>query len=158
MNFFLFTCLSAALLIAFYEFLGIARARYEGKTHATGRLILRTAVFVLVFLLFWQHLDWNAYVSSFSFYKTESYRFNNIPYLICCAIIALALVLLGLEIRSLSRARREGRTNNVSRLVTAVVLLVCMMPVLQATLSLWDTYNDKLSEPYHPPLPEGQGQ
>ena len=33
-----------------------------------------------------------------------------------------------------------------------------MMPVLQATLSLWDTYNDKLSEPYHPPLPEGQGQ
>jgi hypothetical protein len=158
MNFFQFTCLSAALLIAFYEFAGLLRARWEGKTRATGRLILRTAVFVLVFLLFWQHLDWNAYVASFSFHKTETFRFNNIPYLICCGIIALTLVLLGIEIRNLTRARNEGRTNNVSRLVTSVVLLVCMLPVLHATVTLWDTYNDKLSEPYHPPLPEGAGQ
>lgn len=158
MNFFLFICLSAALLIAFYELMGVLRARLEGKTHSNARLFLRTAVFILVFLLFWQHLDWNAYVASFSFYKTETFRFNNIPYLICCAIIALALVLLGVEIRSLSRARRENRTNNVSRLVTAVTLLLCMMPVLHATITLWDTYNDKLSEPYHPPLPGGEGQ
>lgn len=158
MSFSIFVCLIFSLITAFYEFVGILRARLEGRTRATGRLCLRALVFVLVFLLFWQHLDWNAYVASFSFYKTETYRFNNVPYLICCAIIALTLVLLGMEIRSLARARREGRTNNVSRLVTAVVLLLCMMPVLHATITLWDTYTDKLSEPYHPPLPGGEGQ
>lgn len=158
MNLFLFTCLSVSFLIAFYEFVGLLRARLEGKTHATGRLILRFSVFVLVFFLFWQHLDWNAYVASFSFEKAYPYRFSNTPYLITCGVIALALALLLTEIRNLHRARREGKTKNTSRLATAVALLLCMMPVLHATITLWDTYNEKLSEPYHPPLPEGAGR
>lgn len=155
MNFFLFACLIAALLISFYELVGLVRARLGGKTHATGRLLLRSAVFVLVFLLFWQHLDWNAYVASFSFDNAYPYRFNNTPYLIACGVIALTLALLMLEIRNLHRARAAGRTNNISRMATAVVLLICMFPVLHATVTLWDTYTEKLSAPYHPPLPEG---
>lgn len=158
MNFFLFTCLSAALLLAFYEFVGLLRARLEGKTRATGRLILRTLVFVLVFLLFWQHLDWNAYVASFSFEKAATYRFNNTPYLIACGILALAFVLLLIEIRSLHRARAEGRTNNITRMATSVALLIFILPVLHATFSLWDAYNDKLSAPYDALPPEGTGE
>jgi len=158
MNFFLFACLSAALLIAFYELLGLLRARFEGKTRATGRLLLRSLVFVLVFLLFWQHLDWNAYVASFSFEKTDPFRFNNVPYLIACGIMALTFVLLLIEIRSLRRARAEGRTNNISRMATAVCLLIFIVPVLHATITLWDAYNDKLSAPYDALPPEGPGR
>jgi hypothetical protein len=158
MNFFQFTCLSAALLLSFYEFVGLLRARLEGKTRANGRLILRSLVFILVFLLFWQHLDWNAYVASFSFEKTDQFRFNNVPYLIACGIMALTFVLLLIEIRNLRRARAEGRTNNISRLATAVCLLIFILPVLHATVSLWDTYNDKLSAPYDALPPAGPGR
>ena len=52
------------------------------------------------------------------------------------------------ELFGLYWARNLGLTKNVGRFVTSVIILLCLIPILNKTIKMWDTYTEKLEKGY----------
>lgn len=145
-----------SLLLAVYEFAGVLRARLQNLTRSTGRVVMRGTVVATLVVLLWQHLGWRAYIAGLSASDLGHPRLFNVPYVLCNVSIGLIGILVARELVSLARAMRQGLTKNVSRFVTSVLILLCLLPILKETMGMWDQYTEALSRvasaPRFPPL------
>jgi len=137
-----------SIIFASYEFVGILKARIVNRTKNTGRVIIKFVVFVLLILLFWQYTSWNAYILTVEPLLIKDIKLSNTPYLICTFVMTLILVFTFVEAYGLFHARRKGLTKNISRFVSAAVILLCLIPILIKTMGMWDTYTEKLERGY----------
>ncbi len=130
-----------ALLVALLtlnELLGLVRARLRGRSKNLSRLASHTLMLLLLgpwvgYTFYWVKVMEAPGVTSNTFGSSAL----NLPYM----LLGVGLILIAsFEILALYRARREGQTRNISRLVshTLVVLLVLMMVGL--SLLKWSEY------------------
>src|SRR5262245_54832717 len=145
MNKAVLVCFAVALILSLYEFVGVARARATAKTQSTRRVVLRGMIFFTIAATLWQHLDWQRYVAHMTENQSlDMMRIGNTPFLFANIALGFVLFLTLLEMYSLIQAKRKGLTKNNSRLVSASVIFLCLIPILQETVDMWDRYTNKL--------------
>jgi hypothetical protein len=151
MEYFVMGCFGVSLSLALFEFFGILKARLKNITKSTKRVVVRGLIFFSLVFLFGKYLEWQYYIATFSYKNLENARLSNTPFVICCVVIALVLILILFELMSLRAAREKGLTKNISRFVTALVILACVFPILKGTLVMWDKYVQALQGDYQDP-------
>lgn len=144
MNSLILVLFALAIVLSLYEFAGVLKARAEGLTKSTGRVLMRGVVFLSVLVLLWQHWDWQRYMMSFTKDSLADMRVGNIPFLVSGFAVCLISILIMSELVNLVQARRAGLTKNTSRLVTSVVILLSLLPIMYETVRMWDRYMEKV--------------
>lgn len=140
---------AVSILLAVYEFIGVLKARLSGKTKNTGRVIARFLIFIILMILLWESLHWYAYISAIELPLAEDIRIKNTPFLICIFGITTIIVFIFVEMWTLYAEKKKGlAVNLVYRLASAIIILLCLIPILIKTVTMWDIYNEKLKQQY----------
>ncbi|MBI5573606.1 MAG: hypothetical protein HY919_03525 [Elusimicrobia bacterium] len=140
---------AVSILLAVYEFIGVLKARLSGKTKNTGRVIARFFIFIILTILLWELLHWYAYISAMELPLAEDIKIKNTPFLICILGITIIIVFIFIEMWTLFAEHKKGiAVNLVYRLTSAIIILLCLIPILIKTVTMWDTYNEKLQQQY----------
>lgn len=141
-----------ALSLSAFEFVTVLRARLLRKTQNTRRVAVRGMIFVFLMFLLWQYREWQDYIANFTYFQLNDVRVNNTPFLLAVMVVGLTLLLLMFEMTRHYRAKKAGLTRNKSRLVTGLLILLCLFPILKATTDMWDVYVEKIAAS-RPPMP-----
>ncbi|MBN1383423.1 MAG: hypothetical protein JW983_00900 [Elusimicrobia bacterium] len=139
---------AVSILLALYEFIGILKARITGRTKSTARVFVRFFIFVLLVLLLWQYIQWHTYISSLPLLPPQDVKISNIPFLICSFITTVIMLFVVVELFRLHRARKLGLTKNIGRFITAIIIILCLIPIFNKTIKMWDSYTQKLEYQY----------
>ncbi|MFA5779280.1 MAG: hypothetical protein WC947_04015 [Elusimicrobiota bacterium] len=140
---------AVSILLAVYEFIGVLKARISGKTKNTGRVIARFFTLVILMVLLWESLHWYAYISALELPLAEDIKIRNTPFLICIFGITTILIFIVVEMWTLYLEKKKGVVIDlVYRLASAIIILLCLIPILIKTVTMWDTYNEKLQQQY----------
>lgn len=153
MNILITLCFAVAILLSLFETAGVLKARIEGKTKSTRRVLIRAVVFVLLsvlYLSFRNQVNYNALVSH-SKTLAQDIRVVNMPFLISVLAVALIIFFVLSELSNLYQAKKQGLTKNISRFVSAVIILICILPILKNSVTMWNEYTDTLEEKYVSP-------
>ena len=133
------TFLAAIVLaLTLYELRGVILARLTGHSKNLSRLLTHLVMLVLLVLwlsytFYWSTVMAEPGISFASFGSTAL----NLPYL----LLGIGLVLIAtVEILALFRARREGYTKNVSRLVTHFVIVLAVLTMVGLSVRQWSSY------------------
>ncbi len=136
----------AVLLIATTELAGVVMARRQGKTENLSRLFSHVLLIVLVAAYVFLTVLWAGPMEG---PLTPSLRraapTANWTYLLLAWIIGLILTN---EVVSHMRARRQGLTRNLSRLVNHWVMLILLLVLIGINLAKWEAYMKRLEEGY----------
>lgn len=132
----------AVLLVACYELGALVRARREGLTGNRSRLVthcLIVALMVIYVILAWidSPIEGEGPIESFEG-PTVPWR-----YLFLGGVMALVAAF---EVLSMMRARVAGLTENVSRLIAYLVMLVVLLAMLGLAVRKWEHYLGRLDQ------------
>ena len=140
---------AVSILLAVYELSGVLKARISGKTKNTGRVISRFLILVMLMVLLWESIHWYAYISTLELPLAENIRIKNTPFLICIFGLTTIIIFIFVEMWTLYTEKKKGiAVNLVYRLVSATIILLCLIPILSKTITMWDIYNEKLLQQY----------
>lgn len=139
---------AVSILLAIYEFIGVLKARLSGKTKNTFRVITRFITLVVLILLLWESVHWFAYISTMELPLADDIKITNTPFLICVIGMTTILVFITIEIWSLCLEKKKGARPSIYRFVSAIIILLCLVPVLTKTVTMWDIYTEKLQQQY----------
>ncbi|HAX61984.1 MAG TPA: hypothetical protein DCX95_05460 [Elusimicrobia bacterium] len=140
---------AVSILLAIYEFIGVLKARLSGKTENTGRVVARFFIFVILIVLLWESVHWYAYISALELPLAEDIRIKNTPFLISILGLTTIIVFIFVEMWTLfAEKKRGGAINFVYRVASATIILLCLIPILIRTITMWDIYNEKLLQQY----------
>jgi Ca2+/Na+ antiporter len=135
-----------AIGIALAEFVTVFRARIQSKTKSNSRVVVRGGIVFLLAVLFWVYSDWKMYIIAFDLSRLNEARVHDVPFLFCVLGIGLVGLTVIFELLDHYRAFRRGLTTNKSRLISGLLVLLCLVPILKDTLDMWDVYVMKLAE------------
>lgn len=140
---------AVSILLAAYEFVGVLKARLTGKTKNTGRVIARFLIFIILLVLLWESVHWYAYISTLELPLAEDIRIRNTPFLISILGLTMIIIFIFVEMWTLFAEKKRGSAINfVYRLASATIILLCLIPILSKTITMWDIYNEKLLQQY----------
>ena len=130
-----------ALLVAgltVYEIVGLLAARVRGRSRNLSRLVSHVVLLVLLapwlgYTYYWVSVMEAPGISTETFGSTALH----LPYLLLGSGI---LLIAGLELLGVLRARRVGATRNLSRLVTHALLAVLAVSMVGLSLLHWNDY------------------
>jgi len=145
------------ILLAAGEVLTLVRARRRGWTQNRSRLFTHGAMIAIVLAILGYGHYWLNLVSSGDFYGVVGEKpVLNWP----IAMLGVAAFLLALfEVLAVYEARRSGRTDNLSRLFSHVVMLLLLLALAAISLQKWEIYLDGFQAVYErsiPGSPEGR--
>lgn len=152
-----------ALLVAvltLYQLLGLLRARLRGRSKNLSRLASHSLMLLLLgpwvgYTFYWVKVMEAPGVTSDTFGSSAL----ALPY----KLLGVGLILIAaFEILSLYRARREGHTQNVSRLVSHTLIVLLVLTMVGLSLLKWSDYvsaeeNARLPRAYLRDSSEGRG-
>lgn len=140
---------AVSILLAVYELSGVLKARLSGKTKNTGRVIARFFILVMLLILLWESFHWYAYISALELPLAEDIRIKNTPFLICILGITMIIIFIFVEMWTLFAEHKKGiAINLVYRITSAAIILLCLIPILSKTITMWDIYTEKLHQQY----------
>ncbi|MDO8734917.1 MAG: hypothetical protein Q7K21_07145 [Elusimicrobiota bacterium] len=140
---------AVSILLAVYELSGVLKARISGKTKNTGRVIIRFITLIVLMVLLWESFHWYAYISALELPLAEDIRIKNTPFLICIFGLTIIIVFIFVEMWTLYTEKKKGiAVNLVYRLASAIIILLCLIPILSKTITMWDIYTGKLLQQY----------
>ena len=140
---------AVSILLAVYEFVGVLKARLSGKTKNTGRVIARFFILVMLTVLLWESFHWYAYISALELPLAGEMKIRNMPFLICIFGLTTIIIFIFVEMWTLYAEKKKGiAINLVYRLTSAIIILLCLIPILSKTITMWDIYNEKLQQQY----------
>lgn len=115
--------ITLTFLLALYELVGIVRAKRLGLTTNTFRLITHSLIIILILSSMVQILQMER--------KILGSQSLNIPLLVLWGITAF---ISGIEALKVYRARQEGLTDNISRIVTHSAIFIMMVGIISMNL------------------------
>ncbi|MDX1382498.1 MAG: hypothetical protein R3190_02585 [Thermoanaerobaculia bacterium] len=132
-------------LLAAFELWGVLRARRSGRSDNLSRVI--THGVMLLILAVYSIVAISYYPLESSSASIESYNTPvfNWTFVLLGVLLTLIATWEGV---ALARARREGLTNNLSRLVTHSVMVVMLLAMMGLSVQKWDHYLDRLEASY----------
>ncbi|PIU83877.1 MAG: hypothetical protein COS68_01690 [Elusimicrobia bacterium CG06_land_8_20_14_3_00_38_11] len=140
---------AVSILLAVYELSGVLKARLSGRTKNTGRVIARFFILVMLMVLLGESVHWYAYISAIELPLAEDIRIRNTPFLICILGLTTIIIFIFVEMWTLFAEKKKGIAVNFAyRLISAAIILLCLIPILRKTVTMWDTYNEKLLQQY----------
>lgn len=137
------------LLLSILPFASQLAARRRGLTRNVSRLVVHavliglSTIYLALTLLWASALEWSEVPG-------RSAPVGNWTYLLLAAMIA---VVTSLEVISHLRARRQGLTRNLSRLVIHLALLATLVVMVGINQAKWSLYQTRLQRTYAPSLP-----
>ena len=137
-------------LLAALELAGILRARREGRSQNLSRVITHAFMLALLLLYGYYAISYYPLEASEAGIETFGTPVFNWTYLLLALLVTL---LAGWEAVGLLRARRQGLTQNVSRLVSHAVMLVLLLAMMGLSGKKWDLYLDRLEVTYSKSIP-----
>ncbi len=136
------------LLLALAELLSLVIARKRGLTHNISRLVSHFALSLLLLVYIALTWIWKESLALTGPSRSEAPT-ANWTYLLLAAVIG---ILVSREVLSHLRARRQGLTRNLSRLVTHLAMLILLLVMVGINLAKWDAYLQRLEETYQESL------
>ncbi len=125
-------------MLTLNELVGVLRARLRGQSRNLSRLASHSLMLLLLgpwvgYTFYWVKVMEAPGVTSDTFGSSAL----NLPYM----LLGVGLILIAaFEILSLYRARREGHTRNVSRLVSHTLVVLLVLTMLGLSLLKWSDY------------------
>ena len=145
----------AVFILAGSELMGVVRARREGRSQNVSRVIthgLMLALMVPYLLFAYRYLPLETSDAAIETFGTPTFNWT---YLLIGLMLA---TLAAWESVSMLRARRQGLTTNVSRLVTHSVMLIVLVVMMGLSVRKWDHYLDRLEATYADSIPAQHSQ
>ncbi len=124
------------------EIRGLLKARLSGRSKNLSRLLTHVLMLILLvpwvgYTFYWVSVMESPAITPETFGSTAL----NLPYL----LLGIGLLVLAtFEILSLVRARREGYTRNVSRLVSHALIAIVVLLMLTLSIFKWNEYTRPL--------------
>ena len=138
-----------SILLAVYEFIGAFKSRLSGKTKNTGRVVARFFNFIILMVLLWESVHLYAYISALELPLAENIKIKNTPFLICILGITMVVIFIFIEMWTLFAEHKKGIAVNLAyRITSAIIILLCLIPILSKTITMWDIYTEKLHQQY----------
>lgn len=141
---------TAVFLLAANELRGVLRARREGLSTNVSRVVshvLMLALLVSYAVFAFSYLPLEASSGGIETYNTPT---MNWTYLLLGVMLTL---LAAWESLALVRARRQGLTENLSRLVTHSVMVLVILVMMGLSVRKWDLYLGRLEATYAKSIP-----
>lgn len=148
MNVLVIVSFAVAIFLAIYEFIGVLKARLSGKTKNTFRVITRFITLAVLIVLLWNSIHWYSYISALELPLADDIKIRNTPFLICVFGMTTILIFVTIEIWALFLEKKKGAMPSIFRFVAALIILLCLIPILVKTVTMWDTYTEKLQQQY----------
>ncbi len=131
----------AVVLLAVAEAVAMGVARWQGRTRNLTRLVSHALIACCAIVYGWLMLRFSASLAGVDWINFSQAPDDNWPYLVALAAIG---VLVSHELISHLRAIREGRTRNVSRLMSRGVMLLLLVLMVGINEVRWQLYLDHL--------------
>ena len=150
-----FTVLELLLMLACFvitanELFGIVRARQQGLSKNVSRVFTHASMLILllVYAYFaYSYLPAETVMSGINTFGTPTL---NLTYLLIGLVVT---ALAAWESVGIMRARSQGLTRNVSRLVSHTTVLLMLLVMMGLSSIKWDHYIERLEASYQSGIP-----
>lgn len=132
-------------LLAAHELRGVLGARLDGRSSNLSRVLTHGAMMLLLGVYGAFAVSYYPLEASRAAIDTYGTPVVNWTYVVVAALLTL---IAGWEGFDLVRARRQGLTRNLSRLVSHSVMVAMLLVMLGLSVQKWDHYMQRLEASY----------
>ncbi len=141
---------SAVVLLAAGEAVALGVARWQGRTRNVSRLVSHALIICSAIVYGWLMVRFSGSLAGVDWINFSQAPDANWPYLVTFGAIG---VLVSHELIRHLRAIRAGRTRNVSRVMSRVVMLLLLVVMVSINEVRWQLYLDHLKQLSEAPPP-----